>query len=122
MKKQELIKALKHLKVQTGSLACLGCGYEHSCSYKGCAIIRKAIAKLEIPNIQIGDSVYFVFFDNNECRIAEEKVVEVGLNGFFLSQIDSKSEPNEYVLYSKIGTEWFFKKEDAEEKMNQLKQ
>ena len=43
----DLIQALKHLKVQTGSLACLGCGHEHSCSIHGCAIIRAAVEELE---------------------------------------------------------------------------
>ena len=36
MKSEELIQALNSLKVQTGSLACLGCGYEHTCTTKGC--------------------------------------------------------------------------------------
>ena len=31
MKTDELIEALGQLKVQTGSLACLGCGHEHNC-------------------------------------------------------------------------------------------
>ena len=31
MKTDELIMALQKLKVQTGSLACLGCGHEHNC-------------------------------------------------------------------------------------------
>lgn len=31
MKIDELIEALEQLKVQTGSLACLGCGHEHNC-------------------------------------------------------------------------------------------
>lgn len=30
MKTEELITALRGLKVETGSLACLGCGYEHN--------------------------------------------------------------------------------------------
>lgn len=30
MKTDELIEALRRLKVQTGSLACLGCGHEHN--------------------------------------------------------------------------------------------
>lgn len=34
----ELLKALKRLKVETGSLVCLGCGHEHNCSVHGCAI------------------------------------------------------------------------------------
>ena len=42
MTAKELVKALRRLKVQTGSLACLGCGYEHNCSIHGCAIIREA--------------------------------------------------------------------------------
>ena len=42
MKFDELIKALRHLKVETGSIACFGCGHEHSCSVRGCAIIRSA--------------------------------------------------------------------------------
>ncbi len=31
MKIEDLIAALRRLKVQTGSLACLGCGLEHDC-------------------------------------------------------------------------------------------
>lgn len=46
MTEQELISALRRLKVQTGSLACLGCGYEHNCGVQGCAIIRAAVDKL----------------------------------------------------------------------------
>lgn len=38
MKREELIQALDRLKVQTGSLACLGCGYEHNCATKGCRL------------------------------------------------------------------------------------
>ena len=47
MRRNELIQALRQLKVQTGSLACLGCGHEHNCSIKGCAIIRSAVEALE---------------------------------------------------------------------------
>ena len=45
-----LIEALNRLKVETGSLACLGCGYENNCSINGCAIIRKAIRALDPDN------------------------------------------------------------------------
>ena len=31
------------LSVQTGSLACLGCGREHSCGVHGCRILRDAM-------------------------------------------------------------------------------
>ena len=47
MSDRELIASLRRLKVQTGSLVCLGCGYEHNCGIRGCAILRKTIAWLE---------------------------------------------------------------------------
>lgn len=43
MSLESLISALSRLKVQTGSLACLGCGYEHNCGIHGCALIDKAV-------------------------------------------------------------------------------
>ncbi|MBS7226467.1 MAG: DUF551 domain-containing protein [Clostridiaceae bacterium] len=46
MKTSDLIEALNRLKVQTGSLACLGCGREHNCSTQGCRLIREAVEKL----------------------------------------------------------------------------
>lgn len=42
----ELITALQRLKVETGSIACLGCGHEHNCGIHGCTIIREAAEKL----------------------------------------------------------------------------
>ena len=47
MTKHELIAALKRLKVETGSLICIGCGYEHNCGIHGCAILRAAVDALE---------------------------------------------------------------------------
>lgn len=46
MKLTELINALNRMKVQTGSLICLGCGLEHNCSTRGCRLIREAVDKL----------------------------------------------------------------------------
>ena len=47
MERAELIRALRRMKAETGSLVCLGCGYEHNCSTRGCAIIRAAAEELE---------------------------------------------------------------------------
>ena len=44
----EALSALRKLKVETGSLACTGCGMEHSCSIHGCAIIRNAVEYMEV--------------------------------------------------------------------------
>lgn len=42
-KLDELIRQLSRMKVQTGSLVCLGCGLEHNCGIHGCAVLRSAI-------------------------------------------------------------------------------
>ena len=44
MTRTELLGALRRLKVETGSLACLGCGHERNCGIHGCAILREAEA------------------------------------------------------------------------------
>lgn len=43
----ELITALQRLEAESGSIVCLGCGYEHNCDILGCAIIREATEKLD---------------------------------------------------------------------------
>lgn len=47
MTNKECIKALKRLKVETGSLACISCGHEHNCGIHGCAIMRAAADRIE---------------------------------------------------------------------------
>lgn len=47
MTDKELITVLRRLRVQTGSLACLDCGYEHNCGIHGCRILRDAADRLE---------------------------------------------------------------------------
>lgn len=47
MRDEDLLAALRRLKVQTGSLACLGCAHEDNCGIHGCAILREMIAWLE---------------------------------------------------------------------------
>lgn len=46
MTTDDLIRALEALRVQTGSLACLGCGYGNNCVHHGCAILREAGKRL----------------------------------------------------------------------------
>ena len=47
MTTNDLLQALARLRVETGSLACLGCGHEHNCSTRGCAILRAAADLIE---------------------------------------------------------------------------
>ncbi len=48
MMPEAILEALQHLQVETGSLACLGCGMEHSCGVHGCAILREAVKLLSV--------------------------------------------------------------------------
>lgn len=70
MKIGKLIRAMNGLKVETGSLVCMGCGYEHNCSTRGCAILRAAIDTLSEfewidPKVELPpeDSVVLVVAD-----------------------------------------------------------
>lgn len=59
----KIARALRHLSVETGSLACLGCGHEHNCSTHGCAILRDAADMI----IRLND------FDQSQSKIALER-------------------------------------------------
>lgn len=93
MEHSELLKAMKHLQVETGSIACLGCRHEHECSVHGCAILRAAVKELSgststgKPLTQADiDKMHFerVWIDygptpdNSEERSGEEGVVLYG--------------------------------------------
>lgn len=127
MERKEILNALGLLKVQTiGRLACLSCGNEHNCTTKGCAIIRAAVEELERQRcayqMNIGDTVYFPLNDDGKWYIAEEKVTEVGQKGFFVSQIKGGTEPEDYILYSEIGEEWFLSRHEAERAVKSAKE
>lgn len=46
MRDQELVSAIRRLKVETGSLACMGCGHERNCGVSGCAVMREAADRI----------------------------------------------------------------------------
>lgn len=54
----KLITALQRLKVETGSIACLGCGHEHNCGIRGCAIIREAVERISSIQSAFSDGPY----------------------------------------------------------------
>lgn len=47
MNEIELPGILRRMSVETGSLVCLGCGHERSCSTHGCAILKDAADTIE---------------------------------------------------------------------------
>lgn len=63
MNDRELIASLRRLKVETGSISCLGCGYEHNCSVHGCRIMRAAAERLEQLTGAVGQQEVMVYRD-----------------------------------------------------------
>ena len=58
MTPNNLVSALRRLRVETGSIACLGCGHEHGCSVHGCAIIREAADLIEAIVVMMDAAPY----------------------------------------------------------------
>lgn len=79
MKDTELVTALRQLKVNTKSLACLGCGYENKCSTKGCRLIGIAADRLN----EVG-----IIMNIIKGMHAEAKGSEKSLLGIVLSLFD----------------------------------
>lgn len=55
MEHKELTAQLRRMSVETGSLKCLGCGYEHNCRIHGCALLRRAVETIERQAAAIED-------------------------------------------------------------------
>ena len=47
---QEIAEKLWDMAVNTGTLNCLGCGFEHNCSVHGCAVLKQAAELISQPN------------------------------------------------------------------------
>ncbi len=128
MKHTELIKALNQLKVETGSLACLGCGHEHSCGLHGCAIIRQAAEVLEgtLNPLKCGDAVYFLLEDATDpCGwlvSGPNTVTEVGTRGFWTSGLprDVPDGMHDFTPWEELGQTVFEAKKDADQIHNEL--
>ena len=67
---EDLIAALRSLKTQTGSIACLGCGHEHNCSTRGCALIREAADQLERLNDFFNSQIAVLLKKNGALQTA----------------------------------------------------
>lgn len=47
MQTGNIIKALRRMAVNTGTLNCLRCGFEHNCGIHGCRVLREAADSLD---------------------------------------------------------------------------
>lgn len=92
MSRDELLQALRRMMPETGSLNCLGCGHEHSCSTHGCAICREAIELIEQLSAEIDElQKKFTPLTVEELREMDGKPIYVAMFGVMqtLSELDS---------------------------------
>lgn len=95
MKNEEILKALRRSMVQTGSLVCLGCGYEHNCGVHGCRIMQEAadlIEKLTGRCARYAEEIA-VLQEREKWVPVTERLPEVWRN-------DETSELVNYMIYS----------------------
>lgn len=145
MRDHELINALRRLKVETGSLACMGCGHEHNCGVHGCAIMREAADRIANQNThilalqkeieklrgqvearpyRIGETVHALLKDGaifypetNGWYISEEIVGAISHDGFYLGDpVDDVYTPD-----SEIGKTVFLTKKAAKAALEAMK-
>ena len=76
MTTNDLLEALARLRVETGSLACLGCGREHNCSTHGCAILRAAADLIERLTAESADLRKEIEWKDMVIALAQRKQVE----------------------------------------------
>lgn len=72
MTDKELIAAMRRLSVETGSLACVGCGREHNCGIHGCAILRAGAERLT----ELTDELHRATANVGEWVPTEERLPE----------------------------------------------
>lgn len=65
MQIENIIKALRRMAVNTGTLNCLGCGFEHNCGIHGCRVLREAADKLDELQ-QENDALFQAAMDNRK--------------------------------------------------------
>ena len=98
MKRDEIASGLRRQRVETGSIACLGCGWENSCGVHGCRILREAADMLE--NDETCDGV--LLKQNGELRDAAAQVTrlaaEAAAERDWISVEDRLPEPMTWVL------------------------
>ena len=76
MTTNDLLEALARLRVETGSLACLGCGHEHNCSTHGCAILRAAADLIERLTAENADLRKEIEWKDMVIALAQRKQAE----------------------------------------------
>lgn len=68
----ELAEALRSMKVETGSLVCLGCRHEDNCGINGCAILAEAASAMDILPKVVGKAKMNLDRARQRCSLLRE--------------------------------------------------
>lgn len=88
MNLRDLINAIGRMKAETGSLVCLGCGYENSCGTHGCAILRKAQQNLQLleDTVEKAKSEKMVNTRGDKVRSMSDREIALAMMEFFVDE------------------------------------
>lgn len=103
LNQKDLIKVLKRMKVETGSLVCLGCAYEHNCGVHGCRILRETVSMLEDVRLR---------------PIGDEEAVDRAIQYFVIAVPDSEEQAKAY-FFARKALVMLRGKDSGEEKESQ---
>ena len=88
-----LLEALARLRVETGSLACLGCGHEHNCSTHGCAILRAAADLIERLTAESADLRKEIEWKDMVIALAQKELAKAEAErGALIEQIKERHD------------------------------
>lgn len=134
MRDEDLLAALRRLKVETGSLVCVGCGHEHNCGIHGCHILRETVTWLErklaedkdgrvvVLPCKVGDTVW-VILDGAKC--VRRCVVEYATIGRYFTVIvfhtADRTREQYGVPAGAFGKTVFLTSEEAEKALEAMK-
>lgn len=65
MQIENIIKSLRRMAANTGTLNCLGCGFEHNCGIHGCRVLKEAADKLDELQRE-NDALFRAAMDNRK--------------------------------------------------------
>ena len=135
MRDEDLLAALRRLKVETGSLVCVGCGHEHNCGIHGCHILRETVTWLErklaedkdgrvvVLPCKVGDTVW-VILDGAKC--VRRCVVEYATIGRYFTVIvfhtADRTREQYGVPAGAFGKTVFLTSEEAEKALKEVEQ
>lgn len=118
---ENIVFELRKLCVETGSIACLGCGHEHNCGIHGCAIMREAADKLVELNDFSNSELARAMQENANLRAENERIRQnsVSHEVFQIIDEDRKQWQREWKEQADLNDVLIAERDALKEKLNE---